>query len=92
MPREYEGQLDLMTEESNARSERKLNEVKASDLNEAIQDHKGPVDVTVQAIIDEGDHMAVLLARVLAGQYTPQLTLNNAIDNWDRLMAELEGE
>ncbi len=46
--------------------------------------------VNLQEIIDEGDHLAMVLRRVAAGLHTPKLTMNNALDKWENLIAHLE--
>lgn len=48
------------------------------------------VDEGVKELIKEGDHIATILGRVLAGMHTPQLTINNALDKWNNVVAGFE--
>lgn len=44
----------------------------------------------LQELIDAGDHLAMIMRRVVAGLHTPKLTLNNAIDQWEQTVEPLE--
>jgi hypothetical protein len=44
----------------------------------------------VKQMIHEGDHMASLLRRVLAGELCPRTTIHNAIDRWENTAVGFE--
>ena len=46
----------------------------------------------IKQLIDEGDHMAGILRRVLNGQLCPKTTIHNAIDRWENTSVGFEKE